>query len=270
MDNSILERALNRVAAEMALDQSKPGEITLTKTDCCGDSCNDIGVTEFVGTGIGDTIGLLIASIDPVLGKAMDLGDYRSIGVIGSRSGVGPQAMAVDDAVKATNAELIRVEVTTDDKGGAGQGCLIFIGADDVSDARRAVEIALESLSTYFGDVYYNDCGHLEFQYTARASSCLQKAYGAQYGKAFGLVCTGPAAIGAVLSDVAVKAANVEIMSYISPETGSGSSFSNEITTTFTGDAGAVRQAVKAAIEVGIKLLGAMGETPKSASTPYI
>ena len=38
---------------------------------------------------------------------------------------------------------------------------LVYIGAHDVSDARRAVEIALESLPKYFGDVYSNDAGHL-------------------------------------------------------------------------------------------------------------
>ena len=50
--------------------------------------------------------------------------------------------MAVDDAIKATNTEIITVELPRDTKGGAGHGSLIYIGAHDVSDARRAVEIA--------------------------------------------------------------------------------------------------------------------------------
>ena len=137
-----------------------------------------------------------------------------------------------------------------------------------MSDARRAVEIALDVLPKYFGDVYSNDAGHLEFQYTARASYCLEKAFGTPNGKSFGMVIGAPAGIGTVLADVAVKAANIEVVGYASP--GQGTSFSNEVILTFTGDSGAVRQAVKAAIEVGKKLLGALGEDPKSTTSPYI
>ena len=182
--------------------------------------------------------------------------------------GAGPQIMAVDDAVKATNTEVISIELPRDTKGGAGHGSLIYIGADDVSDARRAVEIALASLDKYFGDVYGNEAGHLEFQYTARASYCLEKAFGTPLGRAFGMVCAGPAAIATVLADVAVKAANVEVVSYSSPS--QGTSYSNEVILTFTGDSGAVRQAVRSAIEVGKKLLGALGSEPKSTTQPYI
>ena len=71
-----------------------------------------------------------------------------------------------------------------------------------------------------------------------------------------------------VLADVAVKAANVEVVSYSSPS--QGTSYSNEVILTFTGDSGAVRQAVRSAIEVGKKLLGALGSEPKSTTQPYI
>ena len=98
---------------------------------------------------------------------------------------------------------------------------------------------------------------------------CLEKALGAKFGKAFGMTCAGPAAIGVVLADTAVKAANVEVVGYSSPGNG-GTSFSNEVILCFSGDSGAVRQAVKAAIEVGKKLLGALGDEPKSTTTPYI
>jgi len=178
-----------------------------------------------------------------------------------------PARWAVDEAVKATNTEIISVELPRDTKGGAGHGSLIYIGAEDVSDARRAVEIALQAVPKYFGDVYGNDAGHLEFQYTARASYCLEKALGAPVGRAFGMTCAGPAAIGTVLADVAVKAANVEVVGYTSPGAGS---HSNEVILTFTGDSGAVRQAVKAAIEAGKKMLGVLGDEPKSSTTPYI
>ena len=70
-------------------------------------------------------------------------------------------------------------------------------------------------------------------------------------------------------STSAVKAANVEVIGYSSPGNG-GTSFSNEVILTFTGDSGAVRQAVRAAIEVGKKLLGSLGDEPKSTTEPYI
>ena len=258
MDQQLIEKVINQVAEEL---KQKPEE---SAPSCCG----SLGVTEFVGTAVGDTIGLVIASVDPLLVERLHLGKYRSIGIIGGRVGAGPQIMAVDDAVKATNTEVISIELPRDTKGGAGHGSLIYIGADDVSDARRAVEIALASLDKYFGDVYGNEAGHLEFQYTARASYCLEKAFGTPLGRAFGMVCAGPAAIATVLADVAVKAANVEVVSYSSPS--QGTSYSNEVILTFTGDSGAVRQAVRSAIELGKKLLGALGSEPKSTTQPYI
>ncbi|WP_283607342.1 propanediol utilization microcompartment protein PduB [Faecalispora anaeroviscerum] len=258
MDQQLIEKVINQVAEEL---KQKPEE---SAPSCCG----SLGVTEFVGTAIGDTIGLVIASVDPMLVEKLHLGKYRSIGIIGGRVGAGPQIMAVDDAVKATNTEVISIELPRDTKGGAGHGSLIYIGADDVSDARRAVEIALASLDKYFGDVYGNEAGHLEFQYTARASYCLEKAFGTPLGRAFGMVCAGPAAIATVLADVAVKAANVEVVGYSSPS--QGTSYSNEVILTFTGDSGAVRQAVRSAIEVGKKLLGALGSEVKSTTQPYI
>ena len=256
MDQVLLDKVMERVASEMKV----PG-------GCC--KMGDIGVSEFVGTTIGNTIGLVIASIDPSLTDVMNCGRFRSIGILGGRTGLGPQAMAMDDAIKATNTEIISIEQTKDDTS-QGQGSLILIGAEDVSDVRRAIEIALANVEKYFGDIYENAAGHLEFQYTARASYCLEKGFGTPFGKAFGLVCGAPAAIGVVLSDTAMKAANVDVVSYTSPAGGEGFSYQNEVTLTITGDSGAVRQAVRASIEVGKKILGAFGEEPKSCATPYI
>lgn len=266
MDDKLIEKVMKQVSEELGIKQAPAAAPAACDTEAFAAS---LGVTEFVGTAIGDTIGLVIASVDPLLADVMKLGKYRSIGIIGGRTGAGPQIMAVDDAVKATNTEIISIELPRDTKGGAGHGSLIYIGADDVSDARRAVEIALSCLDKYFGDVYANEAGHLEFQYTARASYCLEKAFGTPLGRAFGMVCAGPAAIATVLADVAVKAANVEVVGYSSPGNG-GTSFSNEVILTFTGDSGAVRQAVRAAIEVGKKLLGALGSEAKSTTQPYI
>jgi microcompartment protein PduB len=228
--------------------------------------CN---LTEFVGAStIGDTIGLVIANVDDQLAEAMKLDKkYRSIGIIGARSGAGPHIMAADEAVKATNTEIISIELPRDTKGGAGHGNLIIFGAEDVSDVRRAVEVTLKEIERTFGDVWGNEVGYMELQYTARASYACNKAWNAPLGKSFGLIVGAPAAIGVVTADAAIKAANVEVLSYASPST---TSFTNEVILFITGDSGAVRQAVLTAKEVGIKLLETMGEKCESATTPYI
>ncbi len=226
-------------------------------------------LTEFVGISEGDTIGLVIASVDEALHEKMGIDKkYRSIGIIGGRTGAGPQIMAADEAVKATNTEIITIELPRDTKGGAGHGSLIIFGSEDVSDARRAVEVALKELHRTFGDVYGNDAGHLEFQYTARASFAVEKAFGAPVGRAFGLIVGAPAAIGVVCSDTAVKAAEVDILAYSSPA--KGTSFTNEAILAISGDSGAVRQAIISAREIGKELLWAMGDEPLSTTTPYI
>jgi microcompartment protein PduB len=226
--------------------------------------------TEFVGiNALGDTIGLIIANVDPQIHALMKIDPkYKSIGIVGARTGAGPHIFAADEAVKATNCEVVAIELPRDTKGGAGHGSLIIFGSEDVSDARRAVEVTLSELDRTFGDVYANDAGHLEFQYTARASYALNKAFGAPLGKAFGITVGAPAAIGVVLADTAVKASTIDVIGYSSPA--AGTSYSNEVISFFSGDSGAVRQAIIAAREVGRGLLGAMGAYPESVTTPYI
>ncbi|MCO7124434.1 propanediol utilization microcompartment protein PduB [Sporolactobacillus shoreicorticis] len=260
MDDELLKNVMDQVEKELNLSKGEPEKMSEK-------ACN---ITEFVGTGIGDAIGLVIANVDYQLHEKMNIDKkYRSIGILGARTGAGPEIMAIDEAVKATNTEVLSVELARDTKGGAGHGSLIIIGSEDVSDARRAIEVALETLNQTNGDVYSNEAGHLEFQYTARASFAIEKAFGAPVGKSFGLICAGPAAIGVVLADTAVKAANVEVVGYASPGNG-GTAHSNEVILTITGDSGAVRQAVIAAREIGLKLLGSMGADPVSVTKPYI
>ncbi|WP_019152643.1 propanediol utilization microcompartment protein PduB [Robertmurraya massiliosenegalensis] len=256
------EQMIEKIMEEVMKKVEAPKEVKTPKKEFCG-------LTEFVGVGRGDTIGLVIANVDSSVHEAMKLDKkYRSIGIIGARTGAGPQIMAADEAVKATNTEILTVELARDTKGGAGHGSLIIFGAEDVADARRAVEVALKELERTFGDVYGNEAGHLEFQYTARASYACEKAFNAEVGKSFGLLVGAPAAIGVVLADTAVKAANVDVIGYSSPA--QGTSFSNEVILTFSGDSGAVRQALIAAREVGKKLLGTLGSEPVSDTVPYI
>ncbi|VTY44451.1 propanediol utilization microcompartment protein PduB [Veillonella atypica] len=226
-------------------------------------------ITEHVGsTTTGDTIGLVIANVDSQVLEAMKLTkSYRSIGILGSRTGAGPQIMAADEAVKATNTEIVSIELARDMKGSAGSGSLIIFGGDDVSDVRRSVEVALRELERTFGEVYMNEAGHVEVQYTARAEEALVTAFGTPEGKAFGLIVGAPAAIGVVMADTAVKSANVDVVGYRSP---SSSAMSNEVILQISGDSGAVKQAVKAARDVGLALLETMGERPKNKGNAYI
>ena len=232
---------------------------------------NKCNITEFVGVNpIGDTIGLVIANVDQQVLDAMKLEkSYRSIGVVGARTGAGPHIMAADEAVKATNTEIVKIELPRDTKGGAGHGSLIIFGGEDVSDVRRAVEVTLKEVDRTFGDVYANDAGHIELQYTARASYACQTAFGAEYGRAFGLIVGAPAAIGVVMADTAVKAANITVVGYASPGNG-GTSHSNEAILFISGDSGAVRQSVISAREVGLALLGSMGDEPTNSQPSYI
>ena len=262
MDKDVMNLVMDEVMKRIGTPEAAP------KPSGNAARFSSIGVTEFVGTAMGQTIGMVIANVDPILHKAMGIDPkYRSIGIISDRTGAGPQLMAADEAVKATNTELLSAELPRDTMGGAGHGCLILLGAEDVSDARRAVEVTLANVETYFGDVWANEVGYLELQYTARASYAVHKVLGGPLGKAYGLVLGAPAGIGVVICDTAVKAAEVEVISYASP---SKTAFTNEAFISITGDSGAVRQAIRAAREVGVKLLATLGSEPKSSSTPYI
>ena len=92
-------------------------------------------------------------------------------------------------------------------------------------------------------------------------------AFGTPEGKAFGLIVGAPAAIGVVMADTAVKSANVDVVGYRSP---SSSAMSNEVILQICGDSGAVKQAVKAARDVGLALLETMGDIPKNKGNAYI
>lgn len=59
----------------------------------------DCSLTEFVGTTVLDTIGLVIPGIDPSLLEKMNLKrPYKSLGLISSRTGAAGQINAADEA----------------------------------------------------------------------------------------------------------------------------------------------------------------------------
>lgn len=256
MDAELLKKIIDSV------EEIKEPPISQTKQQGCN-------ITEFVGAGMGDSVGLVIANLDYHLHEKMKLDPkFRSIGIVSSRTGGAPHVMSADEAVKATNTEIVSVEFCRDTKGGAGHGSTIIFASEDVSDARRAVEIMLTNLEKNFGDVYGCDAGHIELHYTARASYALNKAFSAPIGKAFGITVGAPAAVGLLMADVAMKTANVDIVTYASPTV--GTCFSNEIIITLTGDSGAVRQSVLAARDVGLGVLRGMGQDPQSLSKPNL
>ena len=82
---------------------------------------------EFVGTAVLDTIGLVISGIDDTLLETMNVGmKYRCLGLFSSRTGAAGQITAIDDAVKATNTEVLSIELPRDTKGWGGHG--LFLG----------------------------------------------------------------------------------------------------------------------------------------------
>ena len=224
---------------------------------------------EFVGTTVLDTIGLVIASVDPELRKKMKIKEnYRSVGIISSRTGAAGQITAVDDAVKETNTEVLSIMLPRDTKGWGGHGNYIVIGAETVADARRAVEIALEKTKRNAGEIYVSDAGHLEFAYSASAGQALSKAFGVSVGEAFGFMAGSPAAIGLVMADTAMKSAPLSIAKYMTPN--KGTSHSNEVILAVAGDASAAKTAVLNARQIGLELLIAMGSYPETPGVPYL
>lgn len=225
--------------------------------------------TEFVGTAVLDTIGLVISGVSSHLLKEMNIGTrYRVLGLLSSRTGAAGQITAVDDAVKATSTEVLSIDLPRDTKGWGGHGNYIVLGGDDVSDVRHAVELALERTGKYAGELYISQSGHLEFAYSASAGPALQKAFGAVPGEAFGFMAGSPAAIGLVMADIAVKASSVKIIRYMTPSI--GTSHSNEVILALSGEAEAVKEAVLEARQTGLELLIGMGSYPDIPGTPYL
>lgn len=229
----------------------------------------ECSMVEFVGTTVLDTIGLVIPGVGETLLEQMNLPRAcKSLGLLSSRTGAAGQINAVDEAVKSTNTEVLSIELPRDTKGWGGHGNFIIIGGDNVSDVRRAVEIALQYTEKYAGELYISEAGHLEFTYSANADHALQMAFGAPLGKPFGFFCGSPAAIGLVMADLAVKSSPVEIIKYMTPTR--GTSHSNEVIVTVTGDASAVKNAVLTARDAGLRLLVSMGSYPETPSRPYL
>ena len=148
----IMKRVLAKMETGNEMKITNGGDQKMIEKQCA--------LTEFVGaTEFGDTIGLVIANVDSSLLETMKLEKkYRSIGIVGARTGAGPHIMAADEAVKATNTEVILIEMPRDTKGGAGHGSIVIFGGDDVSDVKRAVEVTLKEHCFFPSLVFNCDC----------------------------------------------------------------------------------------------------------------
>ena len=227
------------------------------------------GQAEFVGTTVLDTIGLVIPNVDyQLLGAADYLKNYRSIGILSSRTGAAGQINAIDEAVKRTNTEVLSIQLPRDTKGWGGHGNYIVIGGDNPAETHRAIELALDYTAHYAGELYISGEGHLELTYSARAGEALQMFAGAPAGEAFGFIAGSPAAVGMVMADTAMKAGDVALLRFM--DASHGTSHTNEVIVMFTGDASAVEAAVKDARAVGLQLLRALGSEAKPVGTPYL
>ncbi|MDO4519065.1 MAG: microcompartment protein PduB [Eubacteriales bacterium] len=225
--------------------------------------------TEFVGTAVLDTIGLVISGIDDTLLQHMNITNkYHTLGLFSSRTGAAGQLTAIDDAVKATSTEVLSIELPRDTKGWGGHGNYIVLGGDDVSDVRHAIALALELTNKYAGELYISEAGHLEFAFSASAGPVLQKAFDAKPGEAFGFMAGSPAAIGLVMADKAMKSTPADIVRYMTPD--QGTSHSNEVILAISGDASGIKGAVLEARQIGLELLIAMGSYPNIPGTPYL
>ena len=224
---------------------------------------------EFVGTTVLDTIGLVIPGIDSSLREEMKLPAHISaLGLLSSRTGAAGQICAIDEAIKNTNTEIVSIELPRDTKGWGGHGNYIVIGGHDVSDCRRAIEIALELTERNAGEVYISAAGHLEFAYSASASFAINKAFDIPLGRAFGFMAGSPAAIGLVMADAAMKSSSINLTKYLTPTT---TSHSNEVIIAFYGDAEACKTAVLRGREIGLTLLRTLGDDePCGPSKPYL
>src|SRR6201995_1114516 len=115
----VMKRVGNGATAVAEPEVQAPGRLAGVPSEL-------VQLTEFVGAGMGDTQGIVIANLDPMIHKLIGFDPkYKSIGVIGGRTGAGPHLMAADEAIKATNTEVTLVEMPRDTKGGAGHGKLI-------------------------------------------------------------------------------------------------------------------------------------------------
>ena len=81
--------------------------------------------SEFVGTAVLDTIGLVISGIDDTLLNEMNIGTkYHCLGLFSSRAGAERQLTANDDAVTAPSTAILTKEIL---RAGVDMEMILFL-----------------------------------------------------------------------------------------------------------------------------------------------
>ena len=113
MQDDLVEQLMGEVIRKMGGGEKAPSATPEPNGKAaCAKAPKACNLTEFVGTAIGNTIGMVIANVDPLLHEKMKMDKkYRSIGIVGARTGAGPHIFAADEAVKATNGEVVLIEL---------------------------------------------------------------------------------------------------------------------------------------------------------------
>lgn len=218
---------------------------------------------EYIGSAPAQTIGLLIANVDPVLREILKVpANLSSLGIISTRVGACTDIAAVDDAVKSTNTELVDFELARDSAGYGGPGVTLVVGAESVYDARRCVELALKNVEERCKTLYINEVGHMEIQTSASAGPVLNKIFGAPMYKAFGFMGIGPCGVGMVACDTCFKSANVNLVWYGRPN--ENTPHQNDFITIVSGDYAAIQSCTEEVFKKSASLLQTFGSYPKS------
>ena len=90
MKDELISKVMDEVMKKMGASDATSAPAAA----CCGNGSAACNLTEFVGTAIGHTIGLVIANVDHQIHEKMDIDPkYRSIGIIGDRTGAVPRSL---------------------------------------------------------------------------------------------------------------------------------------------------------------------------------
>lgn len=83
MKDELISKVMDEVMKKMGASDATSAPAAA----CCNNGSANCNLTEFVGTAIGHTIGLVIANVDHQIHEKMDIDPkYRSIGIIGDRT----------------------------------------------------------------------------------------------------------------------------------------------------------------------------------------
>ena len=81
-EEQLIQQVMDEVQKKMAAEAVSPTAVPNIQ------ECAAAGMTEFVGTAFGDSIGLVIANVDDAIRERLNIEPkYRSIGIVSSPSG---------------------------------------------------------------------------------------------------------------------------------------------------------------------------------------